>query len=299
MLVVGAAGSVGCSTVALAVATAGAAGSTFGGTRPVIVRVVECSSAPSSGLAAASTAELGRHESGWVQGMREAVLLERTGAVLVGPDEVAVPVLLGDGVGVDNATGRSGRGRSADATDGSSGAEALTVIDTGWDIGQLVATASWVGHHTRTAPVVIVVARPTIPGFRRLEAALELLDHHNEPEDRAGDAVSPVTLVAVVGGRRRRWAKGVEHSAGPRTRDAVRENRLHEIPEDRQLAVTGLDSTPLPPALLAAAGHLLHQALWTLVAGTPPIGQTTGRHHDVDDLPQLPGPSPGKSTTRR
>lgn len=272
--VVAAAGSVGCSTIAIALATAAASGSD--GTS----RVVECSSAHTSGLAAASTAELGRHESGWVQGMREAVLLERTGEVLLSLDEVATPAPLDSPEG--GGTGTARRGQPNRLT----GADAVTVIDTGWDVGQLAATGSWVGHVTQTAPIVIVVARPTIPGFRRLEAALELLEHGF---DRG--IAAPATLVAVVGGRRKRWVKGVEHSAGPRTRSALREQRVHEIPEDRQLAVAGLNSAPLPPALLAAADQLLREALSAqhgAQLGVPPAG----RPHDVDDLPQLLGASP-------
>ena len=268
--VVGAAGSVGCSTVAIAVATAAATGSTFTGRS----RVVECSSAHASGLAAASTAELGRHESGWVQGMRGSVLLERAGEIMLGLDEVAIPAPLAGAAGsvrpgcwLPEARAESGE------------AEALTVVDTGWDVGQVVATTTWVGEQTRNAAVVIVVARPTIPGFRRLEAALELLEQRGDHADsRQAARTTPVTFVAVVGCRRKRWAKGVEHSAGPRTRAALRGNRVHEIPEDRHLAVTGLRSAQLPPGLLASADQLLHAAL-----------ADPGRHRDVDDLPQLTG----------
>ena len=278
--VVAAAGSVGCSTIAIALATAAASGTADGTSR-----VVECSSAHTSGLAAASTAELGRHESGWVQGMREAVLLERTGEVLLSLDEVAAPAPLDD-----PESGGEGRARRA-RPNRPTGAGALTVIDTGWDVGQLAASGSWVGHLIRTAPVVVVVARPTIPGFRRLEAALELLEHHDHAHGLDRGTAAPATLVAVIGGRRKRWAKGVEHSAGPRTRAALREERVHEIPEDRQLGVTGLNSTPLPPALLAAADQLLREALSAqhgAQLGAPP----TGRPYDVDDLPQLPGVTP-------
>lgn len=292
--VVGAAGSVGCSTVAIALAAAASSG----GPADRTSRVVECSSAHTSGLAAASTAELGRHESGWVQGMREAVLLERTGEVLLGLDEVAPPAPLDDPEG--GRTGTASRGHLDHLT----GAEALTVIDTGWDIEQLAATGSWVGQLTRTAPVVIVVARPTIPGFRRLEAALELLEHHDHAHGLNRGLAGPMTLVAVVGGRRKRWAKGVEHSAGPRTRAAMREKRVHEIPEDRQLAGTGLNSAPLPPALLEAADQLLHEALAALdAADVPPTGQigpAAGRRDVGDDLRQLPGTSPpNKEATPR
>lgn len=73
--VIGCAGSCGASTIALALAYAAA----------VPARVVECSSVTASGLAAASTAELGPHESGWTRGTRDGVLLERASDVLEHP----------------------------------------------------------------------------------------------------------------------------------------------------------------------------------------------------------------------
>ena len=76
--VVGAAGGTGASTLALALATAA------GG------RVVECAGVTASGLVAAPTAELGRHDSGWLQGTRGTVLIERPA---LGPDHLRdVPV---------------------------------------------------------------------------------------------------------------------------------------------------------------------------------------------------------------
>ena len=65
--VVRCASAYGATTFALALATAAQTGA----------RVVECSSATSSGLAAASTAELGVHPSGWAQGIRGELLLQR------------------------------------------------------------------------------------------------------------------------------------------------------------------------------------------------------------------------------
>ena len=59
LAVLGCAGSVGTSTAAVATGLAAAAP----------VRVVECCSITASGLAAASTAELGLHPAGWRQGL--------------------------------------------------------------------------------------------------------------------------------------------------------------------------------------------------------------------------------------
>ena len=79
--VIGCAGSCGASTISLALAGAAA----------FPARVVECSTAGASGLAAASTAELGLHESGWTRGTRDGVLLERASNVLVSVAEVPTP----------------------------------------------------------------------------------------------------------------------------------------------------------------------------------------------------------------
>ena len=75
--VLGCAGSCGASTISLALAGAAA----------LPARVVECSSVTASGLVAASTAELGLHESGCTRGTRDGVLLERASNVLVSREE--------------------------------------------------------------------------------------------------------------------------------------------------------------------------------------------------------------------
>jgi len=209
--VLGAAGSMGASTVALALGLA----------VQEPVRVVECCSVTASGMAAASTAELGLHESGWRKGKRDHVLLERTSEPLVHVDDVPAPT----------------------PTEHD---QQLTVIDVGWDLSQVLATGCWLNDATCAADAVVVVACATIPGLRRLEAALELLGN-----DRA--------VVAIVGPRRKRWPKGVEHSAGPATRRALNTDRCLEIPEDRALTTSGLDSRPLPEAVVTAARQLLEQ----------------------------------------
>ncbi len=207
--VLGAAGTVGTSTVALALGLAA----------PDPVRVIECCSADASSMAAASTAELGLHPSGWRQGKRDHVLLERTSEHLVHVDEVPAPVP-------------------------AESAAQLTILDIGWNPSQLLTTGCWLNDTTRAADALVVVAPATIPGLRRIEAALELLGN-----ERA--------VVALVGPRRRKWPKGVEHSAGPLTRRALEADRCAEIPEDRGLAVTGLDSRPIPEPVVDAARQLL------------------------------------------
>ncbi len=216
--VVGCAGSVGTSTIALALATAAAAA-----IGPA--RVVECCTVTASGLAGASTAELGQHPSGWVQGSRGRVLLERRGEIFLGPDEVPIP---------------------ADTPHPVS----LTVLDVGWELGQLLASPSWLADRLLQGRRVVAVSTATIPGMRRLEGALALLDG------------VPV-LAAVLGPGRRRWPREVEHSMGALTRQLDRDGRLHQVPLDRGLANRGLDSRALPSPLLTAADRLLRAATET------------------------------------
>ena len=65
LAVIGAHGTAGASTLALAIATAAAP-----------ARVVECASTSRSGLVGAATAELGGRD-GWLRGTRDKVVLER------------------------------------------------------------------------------------------------------------------------------------------------------------------------------------------------------------------------------
>ena len=207
--VIGCVGSCGASTMSLALAGAAA----------FPARVVECSSVTASGLVAASTAELGLHESGWTRGTRDGVLLERASNVLVSIQEVPTPSV------PDRII-------------------ALTVLDVGWEIGQVLTTPAWLGEQVRSADLVILVTTATVPGLRRLEGALELL---------AGTS----TCAAVIGPKRKKWPRPVGYSAGPLTRALEAAGRLVDVPQDRALAIAGLDATPLPTPLLDAAATLL------------------------------------------
>lgn len=232
--VVGVAGSVGASTVALALAMTA--------TQPA--RVIECCSPAASGLAAASTAELGFRGNGtvdaesarWRQGSRDQVLIERTSGLLTGVEDLPAPT---PAQHVDQ----------------------LTILDAGWDAAHLTTAAGWLSSTVRTAPVLVVVTRATVPAFRRLEATLELLDLY--PSPRTGRGTDRIAL-AVVGAPRKKWPRGVAHSAGPAVRDLLCDRtgtRVVEIPHDRSLAVNGVDSRPLPEALTAAAARLLSRSL--------------------------------------
>ena len=214
--VIGSAGSVGASTVALATGLAAAAP----------VRVIECCSVTTSGLAAASTAELGLHPTDWRQGKRDHVLLERASEVLAGVDEVPLPTE------AQNET-------------------QLTILDIGWEAGQLLATDCWLAEAVRAADQIVLVTTATVPGMRRAGVAMDLLAGYWQPEQ---------IVPAVRGPRRKKWPRGLEHAGGPAVRRALDAGRCVEIPEDRELAVNGLDSRPVPAPLISAARQLLEPA---------------------------------------
>jgi len=214
--VIGSAGSVGASTVALATGLAAAAP----------VRVIECCSITASGLAAASTAELGLHSTDWRQGKRDHVRLERASKVLTGVDEVPLP------------------------TEAQVETQ-LTILDIGWETDQLLATDCWLAEAVRTADQIILVTTATVPGMRRAGVAMDHLAGHWHPEQIA---------LAVRGPRRKKWPRGLEHAGGPAVRRALDADRCVEIPEDRELAVNGLDSRPVPVPLISAARQLLEPA---------------------------------------
>ena len=208
LAVVGAGGGTGASTLALALATAA------GG------RVVECASPTASGLVAAPTAELGRHDSGWLQGTRDTVLIERPAALLATVGALPAPTTPND-------------------------TPPLTVVDVAWELGQVLATPSWVADLLRHSPSVVLTATATIPGLRRLEAALAMLAHTR-------------SVAAVLGPRRKKWPRAVALSAGPLTAELISGGRLVEVPTDARLSARGLDFHALPPSLLHAATDLLH-----------------------------------------
>jgi hypothetical protein len=210
--VVACAAASGASTIALAVA------SVAGGS----ARILECRSGATSGLAAASTAELGPHPSGWRRGIRGDVRLERAGGRLTRVDEVALPSV------PDRPL-------------------ALTVLDVGWDLRHVLDVPSWIGEQVKTAGVVVVAARATVPGLLHLETTLSLLG-----QIRA--------VAAVLGSPCRRWSKAVWQSSGPMTKALDDSGRLIVIPHDSRLAAVGLDSRPLPRQLLQAAHAILELA---------------------------------------
>ncbi|MCW4600258.1 hypothetical protein ON003_00475 [Janibacter hoylei] len=136
--VVGASGSCGATSLAVALATV-----------LVPARVVECCSMSATGLAEAATAELGTDAHGWSSGAREQVTLSRATRVITGPETVPAPAVV-DGPGVD-------------------------VLDVGWQLEQVVAAGGWLAHQVQEAPTVVLAATASVPSLRRLENALVAL----------------------------------------------------------------------------------------------------------------------------
>jgi hypothetical protein len=211
VLVVGCAGTVGASTVALLLAGASKRS-----------RVVDCASAGCSGLAGASTAELGETVDGWTQGRREAVLIQRR------PDRLAVPAAV------------------PPPPDGNPGQ--ISVIDSWWPLRDLLAGTGWLADLARTCPRLVLVTHGSIPGTRHLEADL-----------RAAGAERCWAVLTGAGSRQ--LPKPVEHSLGPLARGLRAAGRLHVLPHDSRLALSGITTAPLPRPFERTARTLLEGLL--------------------------------------
>ncbi len=215
--VVGASGRVGASLCAVGLATAAEEPS----------RVVECSPMHTTGLAAATNAELGVTAAGWRRGTRGTVQVERTTSSYESVDDVPVP---------------------------EAGDVVLTVIDAGWDLNQILRSSSWLGTVVTTVPLMIVTVA-TIPGLRALDIALQMT---SRPDD---------TWCAVVGPPLKKWPKQLRVSADQRVQAAIDTGRLSAIPHAANLSMSGLTTEPLPPHLVAAAtpvlGYLVEHAKGT------------------------------------
>jgi hypothetical protein len=203
--VVGCLGGAGASTVALGIASAAED-----------ARVVECCTVAASGLASACSAELGVAPDGWVQGSRGPVLVERRGERMASPAHCPAPTVT---------------------------ARPLTVLDCGWDVDLLVSDDGWLGATIRNVSAAVVVTRPTVPGMRRLEAAVSLLGL-----DR---------VCGVVVGVEKRWPRPVEQVLGTSGRALRAEGRVIGLPHDPILAMEGLTPEPLPAPILAGCSAVL------------------------------------------
>ncbi len=210
MVVLGCEGSCGASTLAVAVAMA-----TEG-----TARVIEGCSAATSGLAEACTAELGIAGS-WRRGTREQVVIERVAEALIHPGQTPLPAEPDRQV-------------------------PLTVVDPGWPAATVLSTQGWMSHLVLSGVPVVLVARATVPGIRRLETVLHMIP---------GGTVQG----AVLGPRVKKWPQAVTHSVGPKVSSLLKAGGLVTVPVDRHLAATGLNpEKQLPSGVLRTAQALTH-----------------------------------------
>ena len=121
----------------------------------------------------------------------------------------------------------------------------LTVVDVARPIDQVLADDSWIARLLIQTARLVVVGRVSVPGLRRLESCLGLLDAER-------------TVLALLGPPLRRWPRDVIHSTGTLTAALLAEGRFVEVPDDRMLAVRGLTPAPLPAPVIAAGTALLH-----------------------------------------
>jgi hypothetical protein len=211
VVVAGATGRVGATTVAVAAATAA--------DRPV--RVLECGPMHATGLAAATTAELGVDDAGWRRGTRDQVLIERTTSSFDDPAMVPVP--------------------SPASCD-------LTLLDAGWDLTRLVGADGWLAAAVATRPLVLVSVA-TAPGLRALDTALRLT---GRPAD---------CWCVLVGARRTRWRRAPVVASSPAVDAIADRGRLLRVPVVPAIAWNGLTPDPLPAHLVSACHPLLDQTL--------------------------------------
>ena len=140
VMVVGCHGGAGASTLALAVAEAARESGRS-------ARLLDCASPERSGLTTAVDAELGVDGSGWRQGRRAGLHIDRVCEELASATDVPAP------------------------SDEWLGQVEVTVVDTAWGVADILAGDCWLAQVSSSA-VVVLVARATIPALRQLEQAL-------------------------------------------------------------------------------------------------------------------------------
>lgn len=218
----------GASTVAVALAEALAAA----GSR---VRIVEVADASRSGLAAATSAELGEDGTGWRRGRRGDLHIDRLAFRAAAIEQVPAPA-------------------PAPHPD------ELLVLDIGWPARDALAARGWLAAALATSSLLLV-CRPTVPGIRQTEYLLA---------DLAEQTPAPVT-VASVGPTR--WPGAATASAGPQLRAARESGRVITVPIDRRVETDGVSAEALPKAL-AAAGKALAAALPSTASHDRPTDQS-------------------------
>ena len=140
VMVVGCHGGAGASTLALAVAEAASQSGRS-------ARLIDCASPERSGLTTAVDAELGVDGSGWRQGRRAGLHIDRVCDALASATDVPAP------------------------SDEWLGQVEVTVVDTAWGVSDILDGDCWLAQVSSSA-VVVLVARTTIPALQQLEQAL-------------------------------------------------------------------------------------------------------------------------------
>jgi len=140
VMVVGCHGGAGASTLALAVAEAARESGRS-------ARLLDCASPERSGLTTAVDAELGVDGTGWRQGRRAGLPIDRVCDALASATDVPAP-----------------------STE-SLGQVEVTVVDTAWGVADILSGDCWLAQVSSSA-VVVLVARTTIPALQLLERSL-------------------------------------------------------------------------------------------------------------------------------
>ena len=221
VVVAGCHGWAGTSTAALVLADAYAR-------RGSPVRIVDAAPASRSGYSAAAATEHGLDETGrWRLGSRGSVAVHRLAGTLGGLGGVLEvpppPPVVGEST--------------------------VTVVDTGWPIGDLLAGARthWLPRLMAHAPLLLT-ARANVPGLRHAEVTLEAL--RTLPTSTSRSAPPLVVLL----GARRGWMRAAN---GPLLLAAEHDGRVQLVPERGFLAAAGLTPAPLPRHLHPVGDRLV------------------------------------------
>jgi hypothetical protein len=206
-VVVGVAGGVGASTVALALAEVTGA-----------ERLWDAAPTVASGLVGVCDRELGVTEDGWQQGLRGELLVQRSPLTWSStPGECPAPPAGGS-----------------------------AVLDAGWDALSLHGASGWpAAALADPGTPLVLVAQCTVPSLRRLAVVL-----HAVQDDQRD------IRVAITRLEHKRWPRDVPPPVA--LTHLQQAGHVTFIPDVRALATRGLDSQPLPPAVLAAVKNL-HQ----------------------------------------
>ena len=209
--VVGASGRVGASTTTLAMAESASRS----------VRVVECAPMHASGLALATTAELGETGTTWRGGTRGRVLVERAAREHRRIEDIPVPT----------ETDRE-----------------LTIVDVGWNPFGIIGTNTWLSEVLVAAPLVVVTVA-TAPGLRALDRVLQRTSR------------STNTWSVVIGPSIRKWQKPVRLAATARIDHAIASNHLATVPSEPTFGLLGLTAEPIPRRVLDACAPVADRML--------------------------------------